>query len=310
MKVKEINLILGEALLKEKNPKVSVCVVTYNQEKYIRQCLQSVVDQKTDFDFEVIVGEDCSTDRTREIVTEFYAKYPEKFRVILHAKNVGMIKNYLSVHEAARGDYICHLDGDDYFLANKLQIQKNYLDNHPNCRIVWSRMMILNQENGRLHQDLLSSDMVLNKKYYQKDILSLGSVACHSSKMYRKTALDNIFYPEGEFLDFYLNVAHLSQGYGAIMKEVLGVYRSGVGVLQNLRISEIFTKNLIFACENFPDNRDYASALFLKLFIIQLKRGNFNLFLIKHFFVNFRFKTPLIFARSLFYLKYFKSPTL
>jgi glycosyltransferase involved in cell wall biosynthesis len=54
-----------------KNPKVSVCVVSYNQEKYIRQCLQSIVDQATDFDFEVIVGDDFSTDGTRVIIEEF-----------------------------------------------------------------------------------------------------------------------------------------------------------------------------------------------------------------------------------------------
>ena len=62
----------------DRPPKVSVCVVTYNQEKYIRQCLQSIVDQETDFDFEVIVADDCSTDRTSCIVQEFADKYPIK----------------------------------------------------------------------------------------------------------------------------------------------------------------------------------------------------------------------------------------
>ena len=59
----------------EKTPKVSVCVITFNHEKYIRQCLQSIVDQETNFDFEVIVGDDCSKDGTREVVQEFAGKY-------------------------------------------------------------------------------------------------------------------------------------------------------------------------------------------------------------------------------------------
>ena len=95
-------------------PEVSVCVVTYNQEKYITECLQSVVDQETDFDFEVLVGDDCSTDGTRRIVQEFAEKYPDIIKPILHSKNTGAFHNYVSVHNAAMGKYIAHLDGDDY----------------------------------------------------------------------------------------------------------------------------------------------------------------------------------------------------
>lgn len=67
---------------KEKVPKLSVCVITYNQKEYIRQCLQSIVDQETDFDFEVIVGDDCSTDGTRAIVQEFARRYPKVVKPI------------------------------------------------------------------------------------------------------------------------------------------------------------------------------------------------------------------------------------
>src|SRR5450759_3411095 len=74
-------------VLPEKIPKVSVCVVTYNQEKFIRQCLQSIVDQETDCDFEVIVGDDCSTDGTRDIVREFAERYPTMIKVILQDTN-------------------------------------------------------------------------------------------------------------------------------------------------------------------------------------------------------------------------------
>jgi cellulose synthase/poly-beta-1,6-N-acetylglucosamine synthase-like glycosyltransferase len=73
----------------EQAPKVSVCVVTYNQEKYIGQCLQSVVDQETDFDFEVLVADDCSTDGTRLILHEFANKYPGIVKPILSEVNVG-----------------------------------------------------------------------------------------------------------------------------------------------------------------------------------------------------------------------------
>ena len=77
----------------EKKPKVSVCVVTYNQEKYIRQCLQSIVDQETDFDFEVIVSDDCSMDGTCAIVQEFVEKYPGMVKPIFHDRNMGALRS-------------------------------------------------------------------------------------------------------------------------------------------------------------------------------------------------------------------------
>jgi len=115
--------------LQYKTPKVSVCVITYNQEKYIRQCLQSIVDQETDFDFEVIVGEDCSTDGTRAIVQEFSEKFPNIVKPIYQKKNIdGGGYNFLTVHRAARGEYVAHIDGDDFALPGKLQAQANILE--------------------------------------------------------------------------------------------------------------------------------------------------------------------------------------
>ncbi|MBK6537667.1 MAG: glycosyltransferase [Ignavibacteria bacterium] len=66
--------------------KVSVWMSAYNHGKYISQCLDSVLNQKTDFDFEIILGEDCSTDRTREIAIEYKNKHPEKFKLYLPKK--------------------------------------------------------------------------------------------------------------------------------------------------------------------------------------------------------------------------------
>ena len=80
-----------------KTPKVSVCVVTYNQEKYIRQCLQSIVDQETNFNFEILVSDDCSTDATRTIVLEFASKYPEIVKPMFRDRNVGAVKNFVLI---------------------------------------------------------------------------------------------------------------------------------------------------------------------------------------------------------------------
>ena len=81
--------------------KVSVFMITYNHEKYIAEALDSILMQKTDFDFDIVIGEDCSTDATRRIVLEYSRKYPDKIKLLLHNVNVGFISNMMYVLEAA-----------------------------------------------------------------------------------------------------------------------------------------------------------------------------------------------------------------
>ena len=233
-------------MLKEKTPKVSVCVVTYNQEKYIRQCLQSIVDQKTDFDFEVIVGDDCSTDGTRAIVQEFANKYPDMVKPIFHEKNIGGGKNYFCVHKSARGEYIAHVDGDDYCLPGKLQAQANLLNSNPHCNIVWHRMYALTPENI-LYVDNFSDIGLTLKKYYLGDIICNVTIGLHSSKMYRNLIsierLENT--NESDYLDFTINILQLNDTdkYACFVDEAqYGVYRANIGISQQQN-SKIKTQN-------------------------------------------------------------------
>lgn len=211
-----------------KRPKVSVCVVTYNHEAYIEKCLQSLLDQQTTFEFEIIVGEDCSTDKTRSIVEIFAQKYPKKVKAIFHKKNVGAAVNYKSIHNLAQGKYIAHLDGDDYALPGKLQAQADHLDKHHDCVVVWHRMKILDPQSGKLSSDQINTGAFSLNGITQSDVLELGSVACHSSKMYRASARPGI-YPTSDFLDYYVDVENLSYGSGHYLEDFLGVYRKGVG---------------------------------------------------------------------------------
>ena len=109
-----------------KKPLVSCCVFTYNQEKYIRECLDSIVAQKADFEYEVLVCEDCSTDGTLAICREFQTRYPEKVRIIHANHNYyrGAL-NFRRGYELARGEYIAICEGDDYWCNDK-KIQLEY----------------------------------------------------------------------------------------------------------------------------------------------------------------------------------------
>jgi len=120
-------------------PLVSVKMITYNHAPYIEQAIEGALMQKTNFPIELVIGEDCSTDGTREIVFEYQKKYPEIIRVITSDKNIGMKKNGYRSAKACRGKYIAFCDGDDYWHhPHKLQKQADYLENHPECGLVYS----------------------------------------------------------------------------------------------------------------------------------------------------------------------------
>ncbi len=133
-----------------KDPLVSVHMITYNHEPYIAQAIEGVLMQQTDFPFELVIGEDCSTDRTREIALEFQKKYPETIRVITGERNVGPSANELRTDAACRGRYVAYCEGDDYWHhPHKLQKQTDYLEAHPEVGFVHSGADVYYVETGR-----------------------------------------------------------------------------------------------------------------------------------------------------------------
>ncbi len=116
--------------------KVSVLVVTYNHENYIVQAIDSILAQEVNFDYEILIIEDCSTDRTRSIVLDLQAKYPERIRLSLAEQNECSNKRFATEFLASPAEYVATLDGDDYWTSpHKLQKQVDFLDAHPECAI-------------------------------------------------------------------------------------------------------------------------------------------------------------------------------
>jgi len=120
-------------------PIISVNMITYNHEPYISQAIECVLKQKTDFPFELVIGEDCSTDGTRKIVMDYAKNYPDIIRVISSEKNVGAANNSKRTIQACRGKYIAWCEGDDYWHnPDKLQKQAEYLENNPECDLIFA----------------------------------------------------------------------------------------------------------------------------------------------------------------------------
>lgn len=216
--------------LEKQIPKVSVCVITYNQEKYIRQCLQSIVDQNTNFDFEVIVGEDCSTDGTRAILLEFESNYPTIFKLILYDSNVGGCNNYRSVHSAARGEYIAQLDGDDYWHQDKLQSQIDFMECNKNCSAVYTNAWVESDSGETI--GVFSSGV---KSFFDLSyLIKSGNFLANSSTLYRKKYREYVIPSSGEFVDFLVHIRLALRGQlGFIDKNLVSyTHRSTTSVIR------------------------------------------------------------------------------
>ncbi len=116
-------------IMQEYRPMVSVTVLTYNHEKYIKQALDSILRQKVNFDYEILIGDDASTDNTVKVLKEYKSKYPKIIKLFLNEVNLGATRNAYNLLVNAKGKYLATCEGDDYWIDdNKLQIQVEFLE--------------------------------------------------------------------------------------------------------------------------------------------------------------------------------------
>jgi len=123
----------------KENPSVvvSICVITYRQEKIIGKVLDYLLAQKTTFTYEIVLGEDFSPDGTRKVCLEYQSRNPERIKLVLNQRNLGMIGNFVSTMKHCTGKYIAICAGDDFWVSpNKLQIQVDFLERNRDFSMV------------------------------------------------------------------------------------------------------------------------------------------------------------------------------
>ena len=231
--------ISDQAVL-SKNPLVSVKMITYNHEPYIAQAIEGVLMQETDFPIELIIGEDCSTDRTRGIVLDYQKKYPDIIRVITSQKNVRMQKNGLRTQKACRGKYIAYCEGDDYWhYPLKLQKQVNFLESNKKYSVCFHYVDVIDNK-GKL---IRKHDTLTKNIYEQKDIFVSNKRETRTCSMVcRKDCLPD---PMPDFLmkvsagDKFYKMLLLEDGYkGYVIKESMAFYRKHEGGVWSLQSPE------------------------------------------------------------------------
>jgi glycosyltransferase involved in cell wall biosynthesis len=250
---------------------VSVCILVYNHENYIEQCLENIVTQVCDFNFEVIVGDDCSADGSVNIIKKYADKYPDIIKPIYHKINQGGARNYLSVHSLAKGKYIAHIDGDDYPLPGKLQAQADFMDKTHDCNICFHRVQGLYLD-GSLKDDLINYKNIKDG-FERKDFLMYMAVGAHSSKMYRRELRD-VNMPGFGGLDWYINIEQVKDKKAYFVNDkIYGVYRIGVGTSTHdkIRIKSLIIKTLNYVLIHYPKDKIYINSMYLVLFLTDLK---------------------------------------
>lgn len=212
------------------SPKVSVCVVTYNQENFIETCLCSILEQKVNFPFEVIISDDASTDGTVAILKKFRAQYPDIIRLVLHPVNIGAGINFQGAHDMAVGEYVAHCDGDDFFMQGKLQYQVDFLEKNPEYVQVWHRQYIVDAEDNRIGKFPYRyiKNFLGRKLTLRRLAVSYGLAGQHSSQMYRRSAR-TVYKNYPATIDYFYALDIAAKGYSTHLNKFLGCYRVGDG---------------------------------------------------------------------------------
>ena len=212
-------------------PKVSILCLTYNHERFIVQTLESFIAQKTDFNFEVLINDDASTDGTAEIIREFQKKYPNIVKPIFQKENQYSkgVQRVLAkfLLPRAKGEYIAICDGDDFFTdEKKIQLQVDFMEKNPECSLCFHPVKVFFENNEE--KDYIFPERENPNEFTTKDLLKENFIQTNSV-MYRRQEYNNL--PATNFIpgDWYLHLYHAKLGEIGFIDKVMSVYRRHFG---------------------------------------------------------------------------------
>jgi glycosyltransferase involved in cell wall biosynthesis len=281
---------------------VSVVIPTYNHEIFIREALESVLNQQVSFCFEVIVGDDGSKDDTALIIREYLALFPDIIVPVFRKNNIGGQLNRNDLYKRAKGKYIVVLDGDDIMYQGKLQKQVDFMERNPDYGSVFHNLDLLRNDKV-VGQYCNNYDMC--QSYSIEDFVEKGPFLPHSSKMFRKELLPKQGFPVFSELRGLDWLHHLCTSHGMLIgyiDDVLGAYRKhessitaliGKGNLKHLYFGHLkaleYAEQLgvnngsleegmrVLALSNLRNSLFYGDFEFYKFIIVELKNKNITL---------------------------------
>ncbi|HSX29859.1 MAG TPA: glycosyltransferase [Candidatus Saccharimonadales bacterium] len=217
-----------------KKPVLTVCVITYNHARYIREALDSILAQKTNFEWQVVVADDRSTDGTRDILLEYEKKFPKRVHLILQKHNVGAEENWLDLIAYPKSKYLLYMEGDDYFVDNtKLQKQVDFLEAHPDFSLCFHPVRVVYEDGSKEDELFPTPEQRAHKKVLKLNDLLAYNFIQTDSVMYRwrfaaedvKEAFPRNIIPG----DWMLHLMHAESGKIGFIDAVMAVYRRHPG---------------------------------------------------------------------------------
>ncbi len=207
-------------------PLVTVVVLTYNHETFIEQAVLSVLAQRTSFPIDVLIGEDCSTDRTREILRRLDATNPGRMTLLFREQNLGLSRNLQDCRERVRGKYMAILEGDDYWIdSGKLQKTADAMEAHPDWSMVFHSAR--NFYDDGTADDLIAPVNPPAAPLGVPELLLENRVPTHSVSMFRQGLIERTpdWHVKLRIGDWALNILHADRGPIGFLPDVMTAYR-------------------------------------------------------------------------------------
>ena len=223
---------------------INVCIITYNHEKYIAKCLDSVLAQKADCEVNIIIGEDCSTDGTLSICKTYENKYPDKIKVYSNLNNVGMAHNFINTLQKCNHKYIAYIEGDDYWIdEKKLQNQWAILEKYPEIYGNFTNASMIDENENFIHNGhevikgkILSESNLSNLDVYNQEecLKTLKSGFATGSLFFKSEVIRELpQWFKNHPSDYALDLLITEFGYMSYLPDVTTVYRIHQGGVWN-----------------------------------------------------------------------------
>lgn len=208
-------------------PLVSVLMLAYNHEAHIRQAVESILAQESHFHFEVIIGEDCSRDKTREICFDYQKRYPEIVRVVFSEENVGMHRNFARIWHRAKGKYIAVCEGDDYWIdPKKLAKQASWMEAMPEFSLCGTYTKMIRETGiSSWSKEGLIGPAVIKERYTLEDLISTYSFHFSSIMLRKEIVRFPLWFWDVYCVDRTLYLLCAESGSVGFLPEITSVYR-------------------------------------------------------------------------------------
>jgi len=295
----------------ESNYKVSVFMRTHNSEKYLSQALDSVFKQITTFKYEVVIGDDASTDSTPQIIQNYYAKYPEIVNPIFRSKNLGMCLNAIETLKQCKGKYIAWLDSDDYWTdETKLEMQFQYMESNPTISVCYTNAYDLLEREATVSEFIKVKPL---KQQFDLDFfINQSTIVMPAVTLFiRKSAFPNPFpsWLKSTFNDDWaLIMLFLKNGNAGYIDSITSVYRRHVSSMLGSTPTDVLLKDGIRLAKNLDNHFNYKYHSFfniqwrfqeLAVYFLQKKR-----YLKGFYYLIFSFcRKPIVVLKDVQYLK-------